>query len=65
MRARFLAILILIVLLVIPLGLYWYFFMSQTTLLTVRSFDKSTFELDISGTFDAEYLPLADRFLDM
>ncbi len=63
MRSRFLAFLILVAVISIPVWIYWYFFTKNTASLTVSVGGDDAFSLRLEWTLDNDNLPLADRFL--
>lgn len=65
MRARLYAVLILVLLIGISGGIYWYFFTENTASLTVTIAWGEVFQVALAGTLDNENLPLADRFLNL
>ena len=60
MHPRALAILILFIFLVIPFGLYWYFYESRVTSLIFESDRESSFTVELEGTLSYQYFPLLD-----
>lgn len=64
MRARLFALLILVLIIGIPAGIYWYFFTKNTASITVNVVSGENIHIKIAGTLDNENLPLADRLLE-
>ena len=60
MHPRILAILILLISLIVPLGLYWYFYESRVTSLIFESDKESPFTVELEGTLSYTYFPLLD-----
>lgn len=65
MRARLFALLILVLIIGIPAGIYWYFFTKNTASITVSVVSGEDIHIRIAGTLDNENLPLADRLLEL
>ncbi len=63
MRARILAIFILIIFIVLPLSLYWYFTTQKVATLMIRVPLWTSFRIELIGSFWVDGLPLADKFL--
>lgn len=63
MRPRILAIIILILFVGIPLGLYWYFYIHHVAKIHFRIASSDIFHITLAGTLDYSYLPLADAAL--
>ena len=63
MRSRILAIIILIIFLVIPILLYWFFTTQKISSVTITVSWASQFLVKIDGTFGLDGLPLADSVL--
>jgi hypothetical protein len=63
MRARILAGLILILLVVVPAWLYYHFTVRQVASIEIRVSSGSVFSVDMIGSFGIDGLPLADRAL--
>jgi hypothetical protein len=64
MRARLLAVIILLVLVALPLGFYWYFFTQKVASLSISVPSSESFQIELQGTFSSSWFPLADAFLD-
>lgn len=64
MKIRLIALVILIVLIGGPAYLYWYFVTTNISSLTITTDVETPFRLDIQGTFDYHYLPLADKLIE-
>lgn len=64
MNARIASILLLIIILGIPSGIYWYFFRSNTASIQVGVTNSDIFQVKLEWTLDNKYLPLADTFLE-
>ncbi len=63
MRTRLLALLVLSIIIVIPGLIYWYFFRHQVATL-IFSIPGEKFSIELAGTLNSKYLPLADKFLN-
>lgn len=63
MRSRLLALAILIIIIGIPAGIYWYFFSRNTASLTISVGSDVVFSVRLEGVIDNESLPLADRLI--
>lgn len=63
MRARILAILILLVLLVIPASLYYYITTQNVARMTITVGEGNRYTAKLLGTFGLDGLPLADKAL--
>ena len=63
MRSRIFAIIILIIFLVIPISLYWFFTTQKISSVTIIVSWASQFWVKIDGTFALDGLPLADSVL--
>ena len=63
MRARIFAIFILIILLVIPLSLYYYITTQKVANITIIVGEGNKYSAKLSGTFGINGLPLADKAL--
>ena len=63
MRARILAIVILLVFLILPISFYWFFTTKKISSVTVSVAGTSEFSITLDGTFGLDGLPLADAML--
>lgn len=63
MRARLFALLILVLIIGIPTGIYWYFFTKNTASLTLSVVPKSSFIIQLDGIIDNKNLPLIDGLI--
>ncbi len=64
MRARIIALIVLVILIGIPLGGYWFFMIRQESSLTIQSRSLEDFSVHMRGSLDYGFLPLADKFLE-
>ena len=64
MKARLIALLILVILIGIPALAYWFFFQKNISSVSVFVGSGVTTEAKLSGTFSQSFLPLADRALN-
>ena len=63
MKARLIALVILLVLIGVPIGLYWYFMQKNISSLEIGFGSGITAQVELRGTFSASFLPLADKML--
>lgn len=61
MKPRTLAVIIFILLILLPLGLYWYFYKSKVTSLILESNRNVPFTVSLKGSFKYKYFPLLDK----
>ncbi|MBC7503907.1 hypothetical protein H7169_02965 [Candidatus Gracilibacteria bacterium] len=63
MRARFFSLVILILLVAVPIGAYYYFTNSQIASISISTGSGVVFVAQLSGSFELDGLPLADKAL--
>lgn len=63
MRSRIFALIILLILIALPLFLYWYFFIKNTSGVHIILNADSPATIKLSGTFSNSWFPMLDRAL--
>ncbi len=61
MKPHTLAVSILVILIILPVGAYWYFYKSKVTSLIFEATQDTAFTVSLKGTFKYKYFPLLDK----